>query len=759
MNQVHAPKSNLWLFRAAPAPEMIFLALILLAELWVFSGAFHKFFTHDSLFYMTNVPQSWDQYRPYLMGPSAEKSYRPLNLGFVALVRPFLGLDPWPYHWIPIIFHLLNTWLFYALAKRILASSTAGLAAAAFWGLHSVAGWITYDITYLSDFLLAFLLLLSLLLAVEGDRRKSRLLIIASLVVFVLSLMTKEAATTFPLAFWIALSLADLRASSGEPASAKRIWRSFKRTFPLTFLYLFIACAFAGLFIYWLRMGNLYDQGGSLPYNINPWANLLAKTKYIYWALNLPDALSIPNPAKNRMLALGLMGAVLLIWAVDILRRRGRLSVVEWAGLLWFAGLNIPSFLLSHRLAKWYLYLPLLGLALAFGVMVDNLRAGVPQKMRRIGGLVIAALLVGPISFSSRVQTRSYIVSSDSAYQSDLLQFCLNDFRAAHPKLPPQVALFFLPAFEEGVSDLLSAPPIDHGELFGLYYPGTRVHASFAHKGHPFPRDIGTRSDILVLQYFNGRLYDVTSYFKDTGRMTLYLLPTWEGEAAPLLKKVPAGGRKLYEQYVQLLLADEGALLPEDYATRRDIWILQYAGGRFDDVTGYYKGRRRDSARRVIRSLEGVQYSVNRAEYYPDYDHYQTPTGAPVFFQGAEKEIFTQIGGSTVVVPLHKIPAGSRLRFDASWMNELGDGGWAEAILRAAGKENVIFHEYMQPDAKRRSPLWKEVTIDLQPFANQDADLILKCYNDPGKNTVADWLNWRDIVIESKETSPANSKR
>ena len=545
----------------------------------------------------------------------------------------------------------------------------------------------------------------------------------------------------------------------GNRSPQPRIWRSVKKTFPLTSIYLIIACAFAGLFVYWLRMGSLYTQGGSAAYDINPWANLLVKTKYIFWALNLPDALSIPNSARNRLLAFGLMGAVLLIWAVDILRRRGRLSVVEWAGLLWFAGLNLPSFLLSHRLAKWYLYLPLFGLALAFGILVENLRLAVPKKMQRIGGLIIMILLIAPILFSSRVQTRSYIVSSDSAYQSDLLQSCLNDFRAAHPKLPPQVTLYFLPAFEEGISDLLSAPPIDHGELFGLYYPDTRVHALFAHKGHPLPTDISTRSDILVLQYFNGRLYDVTSYFKDKGRMTLYLLPTWEEEAAPLLRKIPAGGRKLYDQYVQLLIADDGAQLPQDYATRRDIWMLQYAGGRFDDVTDYYKGRYRDNARRVIRSLAGIQYSVNHAEFYPNYDRYQTPTGAPVFFQGANMEIFTQIGGSTVVIPLHKIPAHSRLRFDASWMNELGDGGWAEALLRTDGKDKVIFQEYMTPDAKRRSPLWKEVSIDLQPFADQNAELILKCYNDPGKNTVADWLNWRDIAIETEDASSANSKK
>ena len=103
-----------------------------------------------------------------------------------------------------------------------------------------------------------------------------------------------------------------------------------------------------------------------------------------------------------------------------------------------------------------------------------------------------------------------------------------------------------------------------------------------------------------------------------------------------------------------------------------------------------------------------------------------------------------------LVIPLHKIPDGSRLRFDISWMFDQGDGGWAEAALRTAGGESVVFREYMRLDPKKRSHTWKEVVVDLRQFGNEEADLILKCYNDPGKNTVADWLNWRDIVIEPK---------
>lgn len=201
---------------------------------------------------------------------------------------------------------------------------------------------------------------------------------------------------------------------------------------------------------------------------------------------------------------------------------------------------------------------------------------------------------------------------------------------------------------------------------------------------------------------------------------------------------------------MQLSLADEGASLPDDYQRRQDLWILQYLNGRFSDVTDYYKGRRNDGSRRVVADLERIQCSVNHAEFYPDYEHFSTPTGKPVFFPTPQKEIVTQIGGSTVIIPLHKIPAASRLRFDVSWMYDQGDGGWAETALRSDGKESVVYREYMRPDPRRKSLQWKEVVADLQRFEDAEVDLILRCYNDPGKNTVADWLNWRDIVIESK---------
>ena len=727
--------------------EWAALIMIVLAEIWLFSGSFRKFFTHDSLFYLINAPQSWQQFWSFLTAPTPEKNYRPLNLGLVALIKPWLGVDPQPYHVIPVAFHLANTLLFFALARKLL-SGTAALAAAVFWGLHSVAGWVTYDLTYLSDFLLAFLFLLSLLLCLEGSRRRSRLLIAASLFVFGLSLLTKESAVTFPLAVWIVLALAGLRESE-DPLSGRRIFAAFKRTLPLAGLYLILAAAFAGLFVYWYLTGDLYTLSTQAAYSIDPWANPLAKLKYIFWAVNLPDTLSIRHPEENRALALGLMACLLVFWGRDVVRRRGRLSVAEWAGLVWFAGLNIPSLLLSGRLGKWYLYLPLFGLALTFGGFAESLRARACARFRWFPGAAVPALLAIPLLFATLVQTRSYVISSDSAYQSEILQACLTDFRRLHPTLPPEVTVFFLPAFDEGISALLSAPPLDRGQLFELYYPGTRVRALFAHRHDHLPKGFQDNRDVIVLQYLDQVLYDVTDHFRSTGKMTLHLLPTFEHEVAPLLRKVPAGGWDLHREFVQLSLADDRAGLPADYGSRSDLWILQYLNGVFTDVTSYYKGRRLDSARRVIRSLDGVYSEVSRSEIYPDYNRFDTPTGAPVFFLTAENEILTQIGGSTIVIPLGKIPPAARLQCDISWMYSLGDGGWAEIAVRANGKESVEFRDYLSTDNRRRSLLWKEVSINLQRYADAKADLVLKCYNDPGKNTVADWLNWRDITIGS----------
>jgi hypothetical protein len=882
---------------------LVRLALLLLiaAELWMFSGSFNKYFNLDSAFYVIHAPHSWDALRHVFLAPDAGKQYRPLTLAFMALLVPIFRLDPRPYHWIPLLFHLANTLLVYGLARRVLKGTVAVLAATAFWGLHSVAGWVTYDTTCLSDFMLAFLLLVSFTLAVDGSLKQSRLRNGGSVLFFILALLTKEAAVTAPLALAICIVLANLHSGENTPA-VRDIWRGFKKALPLTSIFLGITVAYSTFLTHWLRAGLIYTQGNGAAYNINPWANLFAKAKYFFWALNLPDYLYIPDGTRVRLLAFGLMGLLLLCLLAEILRRRGRMEPAGWAGLVWLVGMNLPALMLSDRIAKWYLYVPLLGLSLTLGTLAQSLRDRLSRWKAPVAVPAVLTLFIIPTFFSSVAQNRSYLSFSDASYASDVLQSFYRDLQSAYPERPPQATVFMLPSFEPTIMSVLASPPVNGGGLLELHYTGTKARMLFAHMGERLSHEQLHDPNVRVIQNLYDRFYDVTNYYRHGGKMTLYVLPTSEGTAPPLLKREPAGGRSLYDSHVELLIADEGACLPDDYRSRADIWILQYIDGRFYDVTryfkgngkgrliilptldakipplpvlekdalllntsvdnplqiltpnaadsvpredlkrpgitilqyldgryfdvtqhykstgrmtvyllptsegvvpdplkrasypaltrwreprqrlfgdegillpedyyrrtdlwivqyinghfydvtDYYRGRRRDPSRRVITRIEDLQASVSRNEYYPSYSKFATPTGAPVFFPTPQKEIVTQIGGSTVTVPMGTIPSGASLHFDVSWMYDSGDGGWAEMRLRSNGRETILFQQYMHPNPKGAGLKWREVEVDLLRFEGLQADLVLRCYNDRGRNTVADWLNWRDIVMEEK---------
>ncbi len=715
-------------------------------ELWAFSGSFDKYFNLDSVFYVIHSPRTWTEALRVFASPDVGRQYRPVTLSFMALFVPTFGSNPHPYHYIPIVFHALNSILLFGLARRILKGTLAALAAAAFWGVHSVAGWITYDTTCISDFMLAFFLLLSMILAIDGSLNRSRLQTAGSILFYVLALLTKESAVTIPLALLICLTL--VHARSAEP-DAGDLRRAFRKALPLTGLFIGIALAHLALLFHWFRAGMLYTQGSGAPYNIAPWTNVLAKTKYLYWALNLPDALQIPDASRIRALIFVLMGLLFACLLMETVRLRGRLGAAAWAGLVWLIGMNAPALMLSDRLAKWYLYIPLLGLSMTVGALVH----GMPRRLKGVKAEILApaalALCVLPMLFSTVAQTRSYLRFSDASYASGVLESFAGQVKAILPGDAKRATFFVLPTFEPDAARILSSPPVDTGRLLELQNPGTRVKLMFAHKGDRLSDDLLRDPDTRVLQNLYGRFYDVTRYYRDKGRMTMFVLPTSEHKAPPLLKKEPIGGSALYRSNVEMLLADEGASLPENYPSRKDVWILQYLSGHFCDVTEYYKSRHRIPALHLFRNLRQMRTTVSRNEYYPSYDRFPTPSGQPVFFPTPQQEILTQIGGSTAVIPAGIIPADARLCFDVSWMYDQGDGAWAELSLRTEGSETVIFRQYMRPNPRGRGLTWKEVNADLSKFAGRRGEVILRCYNERGKNTVGDWLNWRDIAIEA----------
>jgi hypothetical protein len=725
------------------------IVLLLLTEAVLYAGSFGKFFNHDSIFYLIHAPRDWDGALKLLLSPDDGRQYRPLTILFLAPFVHLWGPSPGPYHWIPLFFHLANTWLLFRLTGRLVRSTFIALAAAWFWGLHSVTAWITYDITCISDLLSAFLLFSFLILAIDGVHQGSRFKSAAAFALFLLSLLTKETATTFPLALLLCLVANTLRDKEGS-VGYRDFLAAVRRALPLTALFFVTAAAFAVRLVFWFRSGAIYTQGTSAAYDVGPLANLAGKLRYLWWALNFPD----PGGALGREnLVTGLITVLLVLWAGDILLRRLRLSLLEVVGCAWFAGLCVPALMLSSRLAKWYLYVPLAGLAFMFGRFADNLRS---RASGRGGGLAWMAptLLLGvPLLLSSVLQTRGYLRNSDAAYVSGRLLYWTTALQRTLGSVNRDLNLLFLPSFEVELQDmarLLSVPPVNEGRLLRLFYPGVTIQIRFASLGDRLTNEMRYRDDLRVLQFLDGEFHDVTKYTRRTGIIQVFVLPTTEGTTPPLLDKAPQGGWSLYETFSHLELGDKGALLPPDYTHSSDLWILQYVNGHFYDVTDYWKGRRLLQAIRPFRDLDSAKITVSRREFYPDYERFATPSGRAAFFPTPSHEIVTQIGGSTVVSPATPLPAAAILRFDVAWMNDIGDGGWAEMRVRSGPREITVYKEHMRPNPRGKGFRWKEIVVDLRQFAQTDVSLILLCYNEVGRNTVSDWLNWRDIAIEQQ---------
>src|SRR4030095_16641864 len=100
--------------------EVAAIALLLLVESWLFSQSFDQFFNLDSLYYLIHHPRSFDELLRVFTAPDPALQFRPISLSVMGLLVPMFGVNPAPYHWVPLILHLLNTLLFYRFARRLM---------------------------------------------------------------------------------------------------------------------------------------------------------------------------------------------------------------------------------------------------------------------------------------------------------------------------------------------------------------------------------------------------------------------------------------------------------------------------------------------------------------------------------------------------------------------------------------------------------------------------------------------------------------
>jgi len=339
-------------------PKWLWFALLgflILITLGAYFKVFHAEFVYDDFGFIVNNKdiQSFKPFSKFFLSPdiftgsnyAAEnvggKNWRPISSLAFAIEYRFFGPNPFGFHLISILLHLINIVLVYFLVRKLTNRNNIALAVASLWALHptltEAVSWISNQssLIFFGFFLIVILALL-----------KERFWI--SYLFFGLSLLSKETALggifIVALIFFIYL---------------KRHWK------------LFIPFILMGLIYIWIHLeilGSLGDHAlrGSF------WQNLLlAPTVFLKYLTLSVWPVNLLLDYSNYPLPLGLWDPRVVFGILMF----GSLAVLLWLGfkkswlgfslgIIWFGAFLLPVLQIipfQDIIGERFLYAPLVG--------------------------------------------------------------------------------------------------------------------------------------------------------------------------------------------------------------------------------------------------------------------------------------------------------------------------------------------------------------------------------------------------------------
>ncbi len=370
------------------SPLFLLPLLILILYLPAFQ---HDFILDDSWLVIENpYIKSW-KYLPQLLGKDAwnlwgqNDYWRPVFSLSLALDYSLWGLNPFGFHLTNIILHAINAVLLYSLGNK-LQGRTCAVFASLLYALHPIQAHTVNVISTRGDLLAALFALLSVGAFLS---RRTNLFVPW----MVLALLSKEVSVVLPLVFIVGSIILqrekpDLRHLLGFAILgvyfATRLSLGFSFSLPvLIFSYDAstthrILLVFKVLGLYILSILNLFE----IPHP--------------FWTVAVPTSL------YDSYVIVGILIFGLLLGAVW---KNFKDAPLMTFGLTWFVIYFLPiSNLkeLNQPMAEHWLYIPMIGISLAFGSALNSsalrlpdvrlIRTGVLTMV--VGYLVIAALVV-----------------------------------------------------------------------------------------------------------------------------------------------------------------------------------------------------------------------------------------------------------------------------------------------------------------------------------------------------------------------------
>ena len=352
----------------------------------------------------------------YFSIAGGESSYRPVSTLSYYLLYKIGGLNPFFYHLLSVVLHILNVILVYLLADFILKSRWMALITGLLFACHPVITEPVNCISYNEDLLAAFFFLLALLsyLKIETRNEKSGVVNYGlSLFFFLLGLFSKEMAITLP----AIIVLCDLSIINTDkrPFSLKLLLRTFKDRWRLYSGYIAVSLFFLLIRFFVLvhpqkaitpYYGGLYERVIYLP------GHIFSFLKLAFLPINLTADYVFSYPSSffdifnivGISIVLGLVAFSLWIY---------KYSTQIFFGIWWFIITLFPVYNLIpiyNPFAERYLYLPLIGLCITIAYsLAELLRRGLSQPgLARILILLVTTVVLCFFSSATIARNRDW---------------------------------------------------------------------------------------------------------------------------------------------------------------------------------------------------------------------------------------------------------------------------------------------------------------------------------------------------------------
>jgi hypothetical protein len=427
--------------------------------------------------------------------------FRPLTkVAYFAFMYKLFGLNPTPYHFVSLLLHMINIFLFFSLLRKFRIEKTSALVVTSLFALNvaflDVIAWICC----VQQLAAMLFLLFGLNLGIRAIETKSLKFILPALAAYVFALISVEQTYALPLVLFL---YAYQHVKATEPRT--KIRQAATGTAPflaVMALYLIFVLGWKGI-------------PGNGPYVFHFGANVVANAlTYLDWIFDLSVVMPfVTNAGSPGLTVSHLIILILVVYGLA----RGRQRIVVLSLSYYFLTL-LPVLFLEQHAFYLHNYIPSFGMFLLIAPVVQDLFVLVTEwrpKFARVFAVVLVTLVAVMCFTKIRTNETNYLredillpknfvlrraVIAKNAYDDITTK---TDTRR-HPRQFFMIYNDRSGWYKDNVTAALgkaSAPRLfysspnmavffhDRGDTLQTYNPANSVMLFFDHTGHCFTAD------------------------------------------------------------------------------------------------------------------------------------------------------------------------------------------------------------------------------------------------------------------------------